>query len=499
MTLHNPIPTFVAAVDLGSNSFHMIICSLRDGKLQIIDRLKEMVRLAAGLDQDRNLDQTTQKKALACLERFGQRISNFPAGSVRIVGTNTLRQAKNAQQFIEQAEQALGHPIHIISGIEEARLIYQGVAHSLSSNANHRFVMDIGGSSTEYIIGQHDVAHTKESLNMGCVTVSQSFFKDGVISKKAFKKATLFAEQRLEPFQATFNSKNYDEALGASGSLKAVGSVLQNLGYSSHGITLGGLEQLVTDLLNLNHCDQINFPGLSLERRPVFIGAVAIVYATFRTLNIQQMTISDGALREGLVYDLLERIYNHDIRSQTSRTMAERYHTDSRHAAQLKATIHYIVAQIEGHACISENPASLQYLEWAAELHEIGFEIAHSQYHKHSAYIIENGDLAGFSKQDQTVLSLLVRNHRKKINQARIAELPAPWCRDLLILIIIFRLATLIHRNRHSQRPDFAISIEAKQIRLTFPTGWLEQAPLTQADLKQEAQYLNEIKFNLMF
>jgi exopolyphosphatase/guanosine-5'-triphosphate,3'-diphosphate pyrophosphatase len=216
MTVPNPIPNNVAAVDLGSNSFHMIICSLQDGKLQTIDRLKEMVRLAAGMDQNKVLDEATQRKALACLERFGQRISNFPQGSVRIVGTNTLRQAKNSQQFIQAAEQALGHPIHIISGIEEARLIYQGVAHSLSSNANHRFVMDIGGSSTEYIIGQNDIAHTKESLNMGCVTVSQEFFKDGALSKKAFKKATLFAEQRLEPFQNTFNSKNFDEAIGSA-------------------------------------------------------------------------------------------------------------------------------------------------------------------------------------------------------------------------------------------------------------------------------------------
>jgi exopolyphosphatase/guanosine-5'-triphosphate,3'-diphosphate pyrophosphatase len=499
MTVPNPIPNNVAAVDLGSNSFHMIICSLQDGKLQTIDRLKEMVRLAAGMDQNKVLDEATQRKALACLERFGQRISNFPKGSVRIVGTNTLRQARNSQQFIQAAEQALGHPIHIISGIEEARLIYQGVAHSLSSNANHRFVMDIGGSSTEYIIGQNDTAHTKESLNMGCVTVSQEFFKDGVLSKKAFKKATLFAEQRLEPFQNTFNSKNFDEAIGASGSLKAVSSVLQNLGYSSHGITLGGLEQLVTNLLKLNHCDQINFPGLSVERRPVFIGAVAIVYATFRTLNIQQMTVSDGALREGLIYDLLDRIYNHDIRSQTSQTIAARYHTDQRHSSQIKETIRYMVEQLQNHPCFNDNPVTLQFLEWAADLHEIGFEIAHSQYHKHSAYIIENGDLAGFSKQDQVVLALLVRSHRKKLSSIRFDDLPNPWSRDLPLLAIIFRLAALLHRNRHSPRPDFEIFIQDRNIHLRFAENWLEQVPLTQADLKQEAQYLKEAKFNLIF
>ncbi|MDT4291963.1 exopolyphosphatase [Methylomonas sp. MO1] len=493
------IPTSVAAVDLGSNSFHMIICSLHNGKLQTIDRLKEMVRLAAGLDQHKNLDQITQERALACLERFGQRIRDFAPNSVAIVGTNTLRIARNSQQFINKAEKALGHPIHIISGIEEARLIYQGVAHSLGSNANNRFVMDIGGSSTEYIIGRDDIAHTKESLNMGCVTVSQNFFKNGELTKKAFRKAMLFAEQHLEPFQNAFNSQNWEEAIGASGSLKAISNVLQTMGWSNNGITNEGLEQLVAHLLKLNRIDEISFPALSIERRPVFIGAVAIVYATFKTLNIQQMTVSDGALREGLVQDLLGRIYNDDVRSQTSQTIAARYHTDTSHSQQLKETLRYIVQQLDNHPCFNDNPASLQFLEWAAELHEIGFEIAHSQYHKHSAYIIENGDLAGFSKQDQLLLSKLVRSHRKKLNLSRFEDLPFPWRQHAPIMAVVFRLAALLHRNRNSKRPDFSITINRHDIKIDFPENWLEQAPLTHADLKQEMYYLKEARFNLIF
>ena len=493
------IPTSVAAVDLGSNSFHMIICSLQNGKLQTLDRLKEMVRLAAGLDQHRNIDQSTQERALACLQRFGQRIRDFPPNSVAIVGTNTLRVAKNSQQFINKAEKALGHPIHIVSGIEEARLIYQGVAHSLGSNANNRFVMDIGGSSTEYIIGRDDIAHTKESLNMGCVTVSQNFFKNGELNKKAFRKAMLFAEQHLEPFQNTFNSKNWDEAIGASGSLKAISNVLQTMGWSNNGITNEGLEQLVGHLLKLNRIDEISFPALSIERRPVFIGAVAIIYATFKTLNIQQMTVSDGALREGLVQDLLGRIYDDDIRSQTSQIIAERYHTDKGHSQRLKDTLRYIVQQLDSHPCFHDNPASLQFLEWAAELHEIGFEIAHSQYHKHSAYIIENGDLAGFSKQDQLLLSKLVRSHRKKLNLDRFEDLPSPWRQRAPLMAVVFRLATLLHRNRHDQRSDFKITIDQNDIKIDFPEHWLEQAPLTHADLKQEMHYLKDARFNLIF
>lgn len=477
----------------------MIICSLKDGKLQVLDRLKEMVRLAAGLDHNRNLDPATQERALMCLERFGQRIRNFPPNSVSVVGTNTLRLAKNAQQFIGKAEKALGYPIHIISGIEEARLIYQGVAHSLAGNGSNRFVMDIGGSSTEYIIGQQDIPHAKESLNMGCVTISQNFFKKGKISRKAFKKATLFAEQQLEPFQGKFNSRHWEEAIGASGSLKAISNVLQTLGWSDNGITMSGLEQLVGHLLKLTHTEQIIFPALSVERRPVFIGAVVIVYASFKSLNIEQMTVSDGALREGLIYDLLGRIYDHDIRSQTSRMIAERYHSDKKHSEQVKETVRYMVQQLDEHPCFKEQSDSLQFLEWAADLHEIGFEIAHSQYHKHSAYIIENGDLAGFSKQDQLVLSRLVRSQRKKFCTERFDDLPMPWRQNAPVMAIVFRLATLLHRNRHNSRPEFTISIDQNQVALKFSSQWLTESPLTQADLEQEVSYLKEAKFNLIF
>ena len=492
------IPTNVAAIDLGSNSFHMIICSLGNGKLQTIDRLKEMVRLAAGLDHSRNLDQPTQERALACLERFGQRIGNFPPNCVSIVGTNTLRMARNSQQFIGKAEKALGHPIHIISGIEEARLIYQGVAHSLASSANNRFVMDIGGGSTEYIIGREDMAHTKESLNLGCVNVSQNFFKKGRIGKKAFKKAVLYAERHLEPFLDKFNRRNWDEAIGASGSLKTISNVLQTSGWSDNGITMAGLEQLVAHLLKLTHHDEFVFPALSLERRPVFIGAVVIIYATFKTLEIDQMTVSDGALREGLIYDLVGRIYNQDIRSETSKMIANRYHTDQKHADRIRDTICYIVKQLEAHPCFHDNPDSLRFLEWAADLHEIGFEIAHSQFHKHGAYIIENGDLAGFSRQDQLLLSKLVRSQRKKFELKRFADLPAPWREHMPIMTVVFRLARVLHRNRQNTRPDFEISIENQEIELKVPRRWLEQSPLTLADLEEEMFYLKEAKFNLI-
>lgn len=494
------IPSSVAAVDLGSNSFHMIVCKVEKGQLRTIDRLKEMVRLASGLDNQRNLDSKTQKRALDCLERFGQRIRNFPVGTVRIVGTNTLRTAKNSQEFILKAEKALGHPIEIIAGIEEARLIYQGVANSLGSNANSRFVMDIGGGSTEYIIGKNDTASVKESLNMGCVTVSNLFFKDGVISKKAFRRATIYAQQKLISHQRKFRSKNWDEAIGASGSLRSIHKVLIATKWSNNGITLDGLEKLVDHITHCKHVDELNLPELSEERLPVFIGGVAIIYATFQKLDIEQMTVSDGALREGLVHDLLNRIYDHDIRSKTVETVADHYNTDINHASRITQTINYILNQLDSSCCTDNSKIVTQFLHWAVSLHGIGLNIAHNQYHKHSAYIIENGDFSGFSRQDQMLLSTLVRTHRKKFSKSRFKKLPAPWNKDAQYLTIILRLAILLHRNRHmTERPEFKIVIHPTEIELHFANNWLDNAPLTYADLETEAEYLSSAGYTLHF
>jgi len=493
------LPEVVAAVDLGSNSFHMIVCSLKDGKLQIQDRIREMVRLASGLDKSDTLDSETQARALACLEKFGQRVRNFPPGSVRAVGTNTLRIATNAQEFLSKAEQALNHPIDIISGIEEARLIYLGVAYSLGGNGGTRLVMDIGGGSTEYILGSGNAPHEKESLHMGCVTLSNLFFKNGKLSKNAFAQAVLFAEQQLEPFQQTFRRNKWDKAIGASGTLRAIDKVLKLKNWSKNGITLEGLEQLAAHIGRCNHVDDLKLPDLNPERLPVFPGGVAIVYATFKILGIDQMIVSDGALREGLIQDLMGRIFDDDIRAATVHNWAERYHTDKPHAARVKQTIAYMLPQLSNTTPI-DNDTITQYLDWAADLHEIGRDIAHSGYHKHSAYIIENGDLAGFSRQDQILLATLVRTHRRKFVRSLFANLPAPWTELTPYLSIILRLAVLLRRNRFdADLPEFRIAIEKSKVRLTFPQNWLNESPLTHADLQQEADYLKQGGFKLDF
>jgi exopolyphosphatase / guanosine-5'-triphosphate,3'-diphosphate pyrophosphatase len=497
----NKIPEIVAAVDLGSNSFHMIVCSLKEGKLQTIDRLKETVRLASGLDKDNILDSNTQARALACLEKFAQRVRHFPLGSVRIVGTNTLRTAKNAPVFLAKAEQVLNHPIHIISGIEEARLIYLGVAYSLGNYAQLRLVMDIGGGSTEYIIGTGDTPKDKESLHMGCVTVSNRFFKDGQLSKSAFAQAVLFAQQQLEPFQKKFHRKNWEQAIGASGSLRSIAKVLQAKNWSNNGITKAGLELLVARIQQCNHINELlSLPELDADRLPVFAGGVAIVYATFKSLGIEQMTVADGALREGLIQDLLGRLDNHDVRASTVQFLATRYRTDQAHAVRIKQTINTMLTQLSKKCTWATNENSVQFLQWAADLHEIGIDIAHNQYHKHSAYLIEYSDLAGFSRQDQILLSTIVRSHRRKFSPALFIDLPEPWNKQAVSLTLILRLAILLHRNRAEQSlPDFKIAMSKVKISLKFSAGWLSQSPLTHADLMQEAEYLKTAGYKLEF
>lgn len=497
ITEQKQAPELVAAVDLGSNSFHMIVCSINKGQLKTIDRLKEMVRLASGLNAKNVLDEPTQQRALACLERFGHRIQGFSQNNVHIVGTNTLRTAKNADQFLLKAEQAIGYPIHIISGIEEARLIYQGVAHSLQSNANRRLVMDIGGGSTEYIIGTNSQPSQKESLRMGCVTVSNRFFADGEISPQRFQKATIYVNQQLRSYKNLFNHKNWEEAIGASGSIRAIRKVLLATEWSPGGITPEGLEKLKKHVLSCKHTSEIDLPDLDPERLPVFVGGLAILYATFKTLNIDTMSVSDGALREGLIYDYLGSMSDQDVRSKTVRWLTEHYHTDTLQSERIKTTIGDILVQLQPFLG-AQSKAMTQYLSWAADLHEIGRNIAHSQYHKHGAYIIKHGDLAGFSQQNQSLLSTLVLAHRRKIPLKNIKKLPPPWNKSAIYMVIILRLAVLLLRNRsHAALPDFKISMEQGEVILQFPQDWLDNAPLTQADLIQEIEYLAKAKFSL--
>ena len=481
---------FAAAIDLGSNSFHMIVARIQNGQPVIVDRIREMVRLADGMDHDGGLLPQPQKRALECLKRFGQRLADFPAGSVRVVGTNTLRSAVNADAFLAEAERALGHPIDIISGVEEARLIYIGVAHSLAGNEQRRLVMDIGGSSTELIIGTGDDPRYMESLEMGCVTVTQDFFPDGNITAKRTEKARIFAHTELKPHVSTFRRFGWQEAIGTSGTIRAVKKVITAAGWTGGKITLDALRKLLSALAAQGRIDAINLDGLSAERAPVFIGGAIVLLATFEALEIQGMAVSDGALREGLLYDLVGRIQDEDIRSRSVAHLAQRYHADATQARLVAQTASHALNQVAGNWGLDPEEAA-SWLNWAAQLHEIGLDIAHSRHHHHGAYIIEHSDLAGFSQQEQRLLAALVRSHRRKLPLKLYKELPKRIGKLVPKLAVLLRLGVILNRSRGTKAScDFTLQVDDKRIKLKFPAAWLKQQPLTRADLEQEAEYL---------
>ncbi|MGH8548302.1 MAG: exopolyphosphatase [Methylococcales bacterium] len=493
------LPETVAAVDLGSNSFHMIVSKLQDGQLHTIDRMRETVRLAAGLDLRRRLTDTARERAIGCLHRFGQRLREMPRGSVRAVGTNTLRRAKNTADFLREAVTALGHPIEIISGIEEARLIYLGVAQSLEPGPQKRLVIDIGGGSTEFIIGTGTTPLKKESLHMGCVSMSERYFPDSIINAKRVKRAVIAAQLELESIWQDFSAGEWQQAVGSSGTFRAVAKAIQSRGWSTTSITAASINQLVDYLIEAGDINQIQIPELAPDRLPVFPGGVAIVQAAFKTLGIDTMQVSDGALREGLLYDLLGRIYHNDVRENSVKALAERYHTNFEHAAQIVDTLRVCFGQIElPDGLIPETAA--QTLEWAARLHEIGLDIAHNKYHKHGAYIIEHADMAGFSQQEQKLLAALVRVHRRKFADKPFDDLFAPWNNSAKYLAVLLRLAVILHRSRHlNPLPDFRLILTSDKLAIHFPEHWLNGHPLTQADLQQEAFYLEAAGIQLEF
>jgi exopolyphosphatase/guanosine-5'-triphosphate,3'-diphosphate pyrophosphatase len=487
-----------AAVDLGSNSFHLLIARIdADGSVVVLDKLRDMVRLAAGFDAEGNLTQEARARALAALNRFGERLHELPAANVRVVGTDTLRRAKNADRFTAAAEAALGHPIEVISGMEEARLIYLGVAQSLAETGR-RLVIDIGGGSTEFIVGEASEPLYKASLHMGCVGHSERFFAGGKITREAFDAAELAARVEIEPIEARFRELDWRAALGASGTIKAVAAALQEAGWTQGTITWNGLERLRKRLIKAGRVERADLSGIKPERYPVFPGGVAILRAAFRALGIERMRVADGALREGIMLDLPGRIEHTDIRGASVARLAERFHADGAHNERIARTAEHLFDQAAGPWALDEECRWL--LRWAIDLHEIGLDIAHSGYHKHGAYIVDNTDLAGFAQNEQQQLAALVRAHRRKFPADRLGHFPAERGRQLQRTAVLLRLAILLHRSR-SDTPRPAVDLQAQRgrVRLGFPERWLHEHPLTRTDLAEEAKLLDKAGFELAY
>ncbi len=489
----------VAAVDLGSNSFHMVVARVVGGRLQVVDRIKETIRLAAGLDAHNDLGPEVMSRAIEALKRFGQRLRDVPPDGVRAVGTNTLRKARNRRLFLSQARQALGHPIDIIAGREEARLIYLGVAHSLEDSAERRLVLDIGGGSTELILGQRFQPEYLESLHMGCVEMSRRFGLDRALSEAAMREAELTALQELEPIAGQFRRIGWESAIGASGTILAILEVVQNQGWSQAGITSGALRKLRKALLAAGKVEALALPGLQGDRVPVFAGGLAILNAVFEALGIERMQAASGALREGVLYDLLGRIHREDVREAAIEGVAQRYHIDEEQAGRVAACALALLerAPLEWGLGRGEHR---QMIRWAARLHEIGISISHSQYQKHGAYLLRHMDLPGFSQGEQALLAALVRSHRRKLPLAELQDLADTFRDGALRLSILLRLAVVLHRSRSEMPlPPIALEGDGNFLKLRFPESWLDEHPLTRADLEQEASYLKAAGLKLKF
>lgn len=491
-------PEAIAAVDLGSNSFHMKVARVVDGQLHVIDRLREMVRLGAGLREDKRLSNEAQARALDCLQRFGQRLRGMPPGSVRAAGTNTLRQARNANAFLLAGEQLLGHPIEIISGLEEARLIYLGAAHGIGASDERRLVVDIGGGSTELIVGEGFSPRQRESLHMGCVSVSRAYFGDGLLRPKQMEQAEMAARLEMRPVQATFKSAGWDAAVGCSGTIRAVRDLVCAEGWSESGITLSSLLRLRKALLKAGDLKKLCFDALKEERQPVFPGGVAVLLGVFQALGIEHMGISDEAMREGLLYDLLGRIQHEDVRARTVDALSSRYAVETDQAERVRSTAFRLLEDVSESWGLSGSQYA-DMLGWAAQMHEIGQAISHTQYHKHGAYLIGNSDLSGFSYQEQATLAALVRGHRRKFPRAAFSALPEVSEAPAKRLCILLRLAVLLHRERQgaTELPVIRVEPGESSLRVIFPEGWLNDNPLTYADLEQEAKYLKGAGFEL--
>lgn len=488
-----------AAVDLGSNSFHMLLARYANDEFTVVDKQREVVRLAAGLDEQNCLHEEVAHRALTCLEQFGQLLRSLPPARVRVVGTNALRRLANKNQFLERAERALGHSIEIIAGREEARLIYLGVSRWSAQGDDLRLVIDIGGGSTEIIAGKGDVAHCRESLEVGCVVLSKQYFADGKLTQKAFKKAVLAAELAIQPVVKQFRAQGWNQVIGCSGTMKSIAAALIAGGWSKDGIHVSGLQSLRDQAVAAGHADNLNLPGLTRDRAPVFAGGLSIIIALFNLFEIQEMSVSDIALREGVLHDLVGRSSSQDIRDLTVASMLSRWSVDTWHAQQVCETAMALYQQVAP-AWDIQDEFFADTLGWAAQLHEVGLSVSHDRYHKHGAYLLANADMAGFARRDQLLLSALVVGHRRKFPLPVFEDLPSRLVTPAKRVAVLLRIAVLLHRGRGVTAPsELSASIVGTQLKLSFAKGWLKENPLTEGDLKQEQSWLKAIGVKLSF
>ncbi len=479
----------LAAVDLGSNSFRLEIGRVEGALLVREGYWKETVRLAAGLDDSGRLTRKSIGIAIETLARMNERLRGMPSKQVRAVGTQTLRVARNVDEFLLEAQHALGYPIEVISGREEARLVFEGCMHSLPPSERRRLVVDIGGASTEVIVGQGFTALRAESFKVGCVNTSLRFFKDGRIDRVSLKKAQVAAAAELEEATAGFSRSQWDDAFGSSGTVGAVSEILREQGWSDGTINGEGLLRLRHALLEAGEIRRIRLAGLKPDRQEVLAGGVAVLSAVFETLGVDSMLPARGALRVGVLYDLLGRREHKDVRDMTVERMLDRFGIDrdqARRVAECALELHDPVVP-------DADEESRKRLHWAALLHETGFAISHNDYHKHSAYMVENGDLAGFSTSDQQRIAQLVLGQRGNLRKVH-AALEVP---EQLAQLMVLRLAVILNHARRDPGLPLKSLKFGKQIELSLDGDWLARHPLTQYLLDEEVAHWGRVGLTL--
>ncbi|WP_017443816.1 guanosine-5'-triphosphate,3'-diphosphate diphosphatase [Gayadomonas joobiniege] len=486
-----------AAIDLGSNSFHMLIVRSVEGSVQTIGKIKRKVRLASGLDTHGNLNQAAMARGWDCLSLFAERLQDIPSANVRIVGTAALRLAKNRAEFLTRAEAILQHKIEVIEGTEEGRLIYIGVANT-SGTSRKKLVIDIGGASTEIIVGEGFKPKLVNSLNLGCVTCRSHYFNNGTITSATINAALQNASEQILPLVAEYQNQGWQSCLGASGTPQAIQEVLIAMGQSEL-ITLAKLEHLVELSIACGHIDELTLPGLREERRPVFISGLIILMAAFKALNIEYMVVAGGALREGIVYSMLPDLQQKDIRQRSLNSFVQRYQLDKEHSIRVCDTALALFDQLSQHWALDQFE-SRAVLHAAGVLHEVGLAIDFKDAPAHAGYILSNTSIPGFSLAQRKLLITLVSNYRDDIKLEQINQQTMTDPQLAAALVRILRLAVILTMRRKNEAlPKFTAFADQQTLSLRFPKHWLAQHPLMENELHLEQEYQEKAGWQFTF
>lgn len=485
-----------AVIDLGSNSFHMLITRQVADSVQIVDKIKRKVRLASGLDNNNVLSQEAIARGIECLRFFAERLQDIPLANIRIVATATVRLATNRDEFLQLAQQILGQEVKLLSGIQEAQQIYLGVAHTSSGTEKERLVLDIGGASTELVIGENFNVINAVSIDMGCVTFNQKFFPGGELALKNFELAVLHAQNFLSPIVESYKAVGWQKALSGSGTMQALAEILKHQ-QKPPVVTLDFLIEIRDLCLGYNNISTLNIAGLKEERVPVFVSGLAILIALFKSLSIKELQLSSGALREGLLYEMLTDSHKLSIRTRTTNGLINRFNIDLAHAERVAKQANYLYSQINRPWGLPTED-ELDLLTIACLLHEIGLLLEFKHHQQHGAYILENTELPGFEPSERQLLVTLVKHYKGDIDLQSLSKHVCFEQQHVLYLLTIIRVAVVLCRRRMDDvLPNYQVTAAPNTLTLALPSHWLNEHPLLHDELRQEISALARLDIDL--